>query len=66
MEQHRALAVPGFTRKYQVTTLVYSRHADVHEAIAREKQLKGWDGTWEIKLIERSNPGWNDLEPTAC
>jgi putative endonuclease len=67
IEQHKALTVPGFTRKYQVTTLVYvERYADVHEAIAREKQLKGWNRAWKIKLIERSNPDWDDLDPTAC
>jgi putative endonuclease len=65
--QHKARAVPGFTRKYGVTTLVYvERYADVTEAIAREKQLKGWNRAWKIKLIERSNPTWADLDPTAC
>jgi putative endonuclease len=34
---------------------------DVHEAIAREKQLKGWNRAWKLKLIERMNPYWNDL-----
>lgn len=67
MEQHKALAVPGFTRKYGVTTLVYvERFADVHEAIAREKQLKGWNRAWKLKLIEQGNPTWADLDPTAC
>jgi putative endonuclease len=66
VEQHKALAVPGFTRRYNVTRLVYvERYTDVHEAIAREKQLKGWNRAWKLKLIERSNPDWNDLDPTA-
>ena len=66
MEQHKSLAVPGFTRKYNVTTLVYvERYADVNAAIAREKQLKGWNRAWKLKLIERSNPTWADLDPTA-
>jgi putative endonuclease len=44
MEQHKSLAVPGFTRTYLVTSLVYcERFGDVNEAIAREKQLKGWN-----------------------
>jgi putative endonuclease len=65
--QHKALAVAGFTRKYNVTMLVYvERFADVHESIAREKQLKGWNRAWKLKLIERSNPTWQDLDPTAC
>ncbi len=65
--QHKALAVPGFTRRYNVTTLVYAeRFADVREAIAREKQLKGWNRAWKVRLIEASNPDWADLDPTAC
>ena len=59
--------MPGFTRRYRVTVLVYVEfYADVTEAIAREKQLKGWNRAWKIRLIERSNPDWKDLDPTAC
>jgi putative endonuclease len=66
MEQHKSLAVPGFTRKYNVTTLVYvERYADMNAAVAREKQLKSWNQAWKLKLIERSNPTWADLDPTA-
>jgi putative endonuclease len=36
----------------------------VYEAISREKQLKGWNRAWKSRLIERSNPNWNDLDPT--
>ena len=50
-----------------MTLLVYvERYADVNEAIAREKQLKGWNRAWKIKLIERANPTWADLDPTTC
>ncbi len=65
MEQHKALAVPGFTQRYRVTTLVYvERYADIIEAIAREKQLKGWNRAWKIRLIEQSNPDWSEIDPT--
>jgi len=30
-------------------------------AISREKQLKKWNRSWKINLIEKSNPNWNDL-----
>jgi putative endonuclease len=67
IEQHKALAIPGFTRQYNVIRLVYvERYADVYEAIAREKQLKGWNRAWKIRLIEHANPTWTDLDPTAC
>lgn len=49
-----------------MTTLVYvERYGDVNEAIAREKQLKGWNRAWKLKLIEAGNPTWQDIEPTA-
>ncbi|HYF56672.1 MAG TPA: GIY-YIG nuclease family protein [Salinarimonas sp.] len=65
--QHKALSVPGFTRRYRVTLLVYAeRFADIREAIAREKQIKGWNRAWKVRLIERANPDWADLDPTAC
>ncbi|MBB3018595.1 putative endonuclease [Microvirga lupini] len=67
MVQHKSLAVPGFTQRCSITNLVYVEvFGDVNEAIAREKQLKGWNRAWRIKLIEQSNPDWNDLDPTAC
>ena len=31
------------------------------EAIAREKQLKGWIRSRKVALIEATNPGWRDL-----
>jgi putative endonuclease len=66
MVQHKSLAVPGFTQRYRVTNLVYAEvFTDVNEAIAREKQLKGWNRAWKLKLIEQSNPNWDDLDPTA-
>jgi putative endonuclease len=30
-------------------------------AIVREKQIKRWRRDWKRNLIERENPGWNDL-----
>ncbi len=47
--------------------LVYvERYGDVYEASAQERQLKGWNRLWKLKLLERSNPGWQDLDPTTC
>ncbi len=62
MEQHRSKAVPGFTRRFGVTRLVcVERFDDPRDAIAREKQLKGWNRAWKLKLIEASNPQWLEL-----
>ncbi len=66
IEQHAAGTLPGFTKRYCVTRLVwFERHRDIHEAIAREKQLKGWNRAWKIKLIEAGNPDWLELDPSA-
>jgi len=60
--QHKNQSGTGFTSRYKLTQLVYSeRFATALEAIAREKQIKGWDRAKKLQLIETSNPGWNDL-----
>jgi putative endonuclease len=42
--------------------LVYVEfHATMPEAILREKQLKKWQRSWKLRLIEESNPQWRDL-----
>ena len=62
--EHRDHAVDGFTKRHGVTRLVwYEPHATMESAITREKQLKKWNRAWKIRLIEESNPYWNDLWP---
>ena len=59
---HKNKLVEGFTKKYSVTRLVhYETFAEVRDAIAREKQIKGWLRRKKIDLIESSNPKWQDL-----
>jgi putative endonuclease len=60
--EHRNDSLDGFTRKYGVHHFVYYElHDDMSSAITREKQLKKWNRAWKLELIERQNPGWNDL-----
>jgi putative endonuclease len=60
--QHKQRLLPGFTSRYNVTRLVYFEETmDVREAIAREKQIKGWLRQKKVALIEDINPMWNDL-----
>ncbi|MBV8666623.1 MAG: GIY-YIG nuclease family protein [Burkholderiaceae bacterium] len=60
--QHREDAVDGFTKKYSVKYLVwYEVHEDILSAITREKQLKKWNRSWKIDLIQQENPTWRDL-----
>lgn len=44
----------------------YETYGDVNDAIAREKQIKGWNRAWKIRLIEKDNSGWNDLTGSVC
>jgi putative endonuclease len=39
----------------------YEVHEDINVAIAREKQIKGWNRAWKLRLIDVRNSGWNDL-----
>lgn len=62
MTQHRSGTGSAFCQKYGLKRLVLAeRHATITEAIAREKALKAWQRAWKIRLIEESNPDWNDL-----
>lgn len=60
--QHRAKVAPGFTAKYNIDRLVhFEEYATAPEAIAREKQIKGWDRAKKAALIGARNPAWDDL-----
>ena len=60
--EHKSHLVEGFTKKYNVTLLVwYECHDSMESAIHKEKKIKNWKRSWKIKEIEKVNPGWNDL-----
>ncbi len=60
--EHKNKITKGFTEKYTVDKLVYFEQTqDIMGAIQREKQLKKWNRSWKLKLIEKKNPKWNDL-----
>jgi putative endonuclease len=60
--EHRQNFVEGFTKKYNVHTLVYYEvHNNIQEALIREKQIKKWNRKWKIRLIEEMNSEWKDL-----
>jgi putative endonuclease len=59
---HRVGALPGFTKKYAVTILVwYEQHESRESAFMRERQIKRWSRVWKLELIEKMNPAWRDL-----
>ncbi len=60
--EHKNKLIEGFTKKYNITKLVYYEIGnDVEAAITREKQIKGWLRRKKIDLIESVNPQWEDL-----
>ena len=62
--QHKTDAVDNFTQRYGIHNLVWYEHTEsIISAIQREKQLKNWKRDWKIRLIETSNPQWQDLYP---
>lgn len=60
--EHKQHLVEGFTDEYNVTKLVYyERSGSVTDAIAREKQLKGWTRKKKFQLINSVNSELKDL-----
>jgi putative endonuclease len=62
VQDHREGEGSAFTKKYNVTKLVYYESTPHHSAaIQREKQIKPWKRKWKLELIEKMNPEWKDL-----
>ena len=60
--EHKDKLVEGFTKKYNLTKLVYYEiTTDVESALCREKQLKNWHRDWKVNLINKFNHKWDDL-----
>ncbi|MCX6739838.1 MAG: GIY-YIG nuclease family protein [Candidatus Parcubacteria bacterium] len=65
--EHKNKVNDGFTKRYKVDKLVYYEFfEDINNAIAREKQLKGWSKAKKMKLIESLNPYYKDLWEDLC
>ncbi len=60
--QHRGGMIEGFTAQYGCKLLVwYEAFDDLQEARRRELQMKKWNRLWKLRLIEETNPEWDDL-----
>jgi putative endonuclease len=60
--EHKRKLREGFSATYNCNHLVwFERFVEITDAIAREKQLKGWVRAKKIALIKKSNPTWIDL-----
>ena len=65
--EHKKNLADGFTKKYNVHLLIwYEVHQSAESAITREKQIKAWKRAWKLRLIEKSNPEWDDLYEDIC
>ena len=63
--EHKRGDIEGFASKYGCDRVIYYESFDnVHKAIGREKQLKGWSRAKKIALIESKNPRWEDFAET--
>ena len=60
--EHKQKLVQGFTSKYNIGRLIYyEATSDVHAAITREKELKGWTRKRKLDLVRSMNPKFIDL-----
>lgn len=60
--EHKAGEFSGFSHDYRCSRLVwYEQFQYVDNAIAREKQIKGWRREKKLTLIQNMNSSWADL-----
>ena len=60
--EHKQKLMDGFTKKYNVSKLVYFEEFDrIDDAIAREKQIKAGSRAKKPALIQTINPNFKDL-----
>lgn len=60
--QHKEKRLPGFTKRYAVTRLVFFEpYGDIRNAIAREKEIKAWRREKKLALVRSMNPTFRDL-----
>ena len=60
--EHKQKLVEGFTKKYNLTKLIYYEiFGSIEDAITREKQIKGWIRDKKEDLINSMNPTRKDL-----
>ena len=57
----------SYTAKYDITRLVYFEStSDIHVAIEREKQIKGWNRKRKNKLVESKIPPGQNCTIRSC
>jgi len=67
MQKHKNHMVEGFSKKYDITTLVwYEEHDSMESAYKKARTLKGSPFEVKQKLVEKENPNWCDLYSDLC
>ncbi|WP_285056662.1 GIY-YIG nuclease family protein [Pedobacter ginsengisoli] len=63
IKEHKEKHNPdSFTAKYNCDRLMYfEQFSSIEEAIVKEKQIKNWRRSWQVNLINSTNPEWEDL-----
>ena len=62
VKEHKDKKIEGFTKKYNIDKLVYyEMFYHPQNAIAREKQIKGWKREKKDEFIKKMNPELKDL-----
>ena len=60
--EHKEKLVSGFTKRYNLTKLVYYEiFDDIGSAISREKQVKAGSRQKKVDLVSSMNKDWRDL-----
>ncbi|WP_304583095.1 GIY-YIG nuclease family protein [uncultured Alistipes sp.] len=62
VREHKSGEIPGFTKRYRCHMLLYyEEYPNVRDAIAREKEIKGWLRVKKERLVASMNPERVDL-----
>ena len=62
LQKHVDEHYKGFASKYGCKYLIYyEQFNSILDAIAREKEIKGWTRAKKEALISTTNPGWQSL-----
>lgn len=62
MYEHKTKATPGYASKLGINRLLYFETFNhIVDAIAAEKQIKGWLRSKKLALVQERNPKFEDL-----
>ena len=66
VRRNRAGDGAASARRNRATRLVYAQAlASAELARGQKKRLEKWPRSWTLRLIDRHNPGWRDLDGGA-